>query len=57
MCHECMPSAGWYQAIQKKCRCGWMLHEACNEVEFCFYCDWVEPDAVREIRLQKRKES
>ncbi|MGK5083414.1 hypothetical protein WDW37_08905 [Bdellovibrionota bacterium FG-1] len=55
MCHECMPSAGWYQAIQKKCGCcGWRLHEACNDVEMCFYCDWIESDGQREQRIKRK---
>lgn len=52
MCHECQRSAGWYRAMKRKCDCcGWKLHKSCNDVEFCFYCDWVEPDDKRAERI------
>jgi hypothetical protein len=40
--------------IGKRCQfCDWRLFEAVNDVRFCMYCDWHEPDEQRLWRLSR----
>ncbi len=55
MCKDCDPSAGWYRSLRKPCPgCKTFLHEASNQVRFCFYCDWTESDQERLARLARK---